>query len=48
MKGPEYIRPQDHAVLQPMFTVKLVQKGGKWVDQVTGRVSPGNLQPPLK
>jgi len=48
VKGPEYIRPQDHAVLQPMFTVKLVQKGGKWVDQVTGRVSPGNLQPPLK
>jgi branched-chain amino acid transport system substrate-binding protein len=48
VKGPEYIRPQDHAVLQPMFQVKLVQKGGKWDDKVLGRVSPGNLQPPVK
>ena len=48
VKGPQYIRPQDHAMLQPMFTVKLVQKGGKWDDKVLGRVSPGNLQPPLK
>src|SRR5919204_2427708 len=47
-KGPEYIRPQDHALLQPMFQVKLVQKGGKWADVVAKRISPGNVQPPLK
>ena len=47
-KGPEYIRPQDHALLQPMFQVKLVQKSGKWTDVVTKRISPGNVQPPVK
>jgi branched-chain amino acid transport system substrate-binding protein len=46
-KGPEFVRPQDHALLQPMFQVKLVQKGSKWMDRVLGRISPGNLQPPV-
>jgi len=29
-KGQQTIRPSDHAMLQPMFQVKLAQKNGKW------------------
>jgi branched-chain amino acid transport system substrate-binding protein len=46
-KGIERIRPQDHALLQPMFQVKLVSKNGKFVPQVIKTVSPGNLVPPV-
>jgi branched-chain amino acid transport system substrate-binding protein len=47
-KGRERVRPQDHAMIQPMFQVQLVQKNGKWTDKVIKTVSPGNVQPPLK
>jgi branched-chain amino acid transport system substrate-binding protein len=47
-KGKQRIRQQDHAMLQPMFQVQLVQKGGKWTPKVIKTVSPGNLQPPVK
>jgi branched-chain amino acid transport system substrate-binding protein len=47
-KGKERIRPQDHALIQPMFQVQLVQKKGKWTPKVIKTVSPGNLQPPVK
>jgi branched-chain amino acid transport system substrate-binding protein len=47
-KGPEFVRPQDHALLQPMFQVQLVkQASGKYVPKVLKRISPGNLQPPV-
>lgn len=46
-KGIERIRPQDHALLQPMFQVRLVSKNGKFVPQVIKTVSPGNLVPPI-
>jgi branched-chain amino acid transport system substrate-binding protein len=46
-KGPEFIRPQDHALLQPMFQVKLQAKGGGWTPVVLKRISPGNLVPPV-
>ena len=47
-KGQQRIRPQDHAMIQPMFQVQLVQKKGKWTPKVIKTVSPGNLQPPVK
>jgi branched-chain amino acid transport system substrate-binding protein len=47
-KGNEYIRPSDHAMIQPMFQVQLVPgKGGHFVVKVLKTISPGNLQPPV-
>jgi branched-chain amino acid transport system substrate-binding protein len=47
-KGKERIRPQDHAVIQPMFLVQLVKSAnGKYDVKVLKSVSPGNVQPPL-
>jgi branched-chain amino acid transport system substrate-binding protein len=47
-KGKQRVRPQDHAMIQPMFQVQLVRKGGKWTPKVIKTVSPGNVQPPVK
>jgi branched-chain amino acid transport system substrate-binding protein len=47
-KGPQRIRPQDHAMLQPMFQAKLSLVNGKWRATVLKRISPGNVQPPVK
>jgi branched-chain amino acid transport system substrate-binding protein len=47
-KGKQRIRPQDHAMIQPMFQVQLVRKAGKWTPKVIKTVSPGNVQPPVK
>jgi branched-chain amino acid transport system substrate-binding protein len=47
-KGSNFIRPQDHALIQPMFQVALVkQKNGKYTDKVLKTISPGNVQPPV-
>jgi branched-chain amino acid transport system substrate-binding protein len=46
-KGKQRIRPQDHAMIQPMFQVQLVRKAGKWTPKVIKTVSPGNVQPPV-
>jgi branched-chain amino acid transport system substrate-binding protein len=47
-KGPERVRPEDHALIQPMFKVELLKgKTGRWEDHVLGTVSPGNVQPPI-
>jgi len=47
-KGDQYIRPADHAMIQPMFQVQLVPgKGGHFVVKVLKTISPGNLQPPV-
>ncbi len=47
-KGKQRIRPQDHAMLQPMFQVQLVKDAkGKYDVKVLKTVSPGNVQPPL-
>ena len=47
-KGVERIRPQDHAMIQPMFQVQLVkQANGKYTDKVLKTISPGNVQPPV-
>lgn len=46
-KGVQRIRPQDHAMLQPMFQVELTFPRGKPVPKVLKTVSPGNVQPPV-
>jgi branched-chain amino acid transport system substrate-binding protein len=46
-KGIEAIRPQDHATLQPMFRVQLVQKGNKLVAKSLGTASSYATAPPI-
>ena len=46
-KGPQYIRPADHAMIQPMFQVQLVPSNGHFVAKVLKTISPGNVQPPV-
>jgi branched-chain amino acid transport system substrate-binding protein len=47
-KGKQYIRPADHAMIQPMFQVQLVPgNGGHFVVKVLKTVSPGDVQPPV-
>jgi branched-chain amino acid transport system substrate-binding protein len=47
-KGPQRIRPEDHAMLQPMFQVRLRTQGGKQVAVPVKTFSPGNVQPPVR
>ncbi|MGZ8695292.1 MAG: substrate-binding domain-containing protein [Gaiellaceae bacterium] len=47
-KGTERIRQQDHALIQPMFSVRLVTTNGKQKPVLVKRFSPGNLMPPVK
>jgi branched-chain amino acid transport system substrate-binding protein len=46
-KGFQAIRPQDHAMLQPMFRVALVKKNGHLVANVLGTASPYATAPPI-
>ncbi len=47
-KGLQRIRPQDHAMIQPMFQVQLVkQANGRYLPKVLKTISPGNVQPPI-
>jgi branched-chain amino acid transport system substrate-binding protein len=46
-KGWQAIRPQDHAMLQPMFRVKLVSNGGHMTAQVLGTASSYQTAPPV-
>lgn len=47
-KGAMFIRPQDHALIQPMFQVSLVQgKNGKYTDKVLKTIPPSTEQPPV-
>ena len=46
-KGFQAIRPQDHAMLQPMFRVALVNKNGHLVANVLGTASPYDTAPPI-
>jgi branched-chain amino acid transport system substrate-binding protein len=47
-KGLQRIRPQDHAMIQPMFQAKLNVTNGRFSASVLKRVSPGNTQPPVR
>jgi len=47
-KGIQAIRPQDHAMLQPMFRVKLVKTAnGRLAAKVTGTASTFDTAPPV-
>jgi hypothetical protein len=42
------VRPQDHALIQPMFQVELVKgANGRYDAKVLKTISPGNVQPPI-
>jgi branched-chain amino acid transport system substrate-binding protein len=47
-KGQETIRASDHALLQPMFLVKLAQKNGKWESVPTKSLRARYTAPPEK
>jgi len=47
-KGFQAIRPNDHAMLQPMFQVQLVKSGNRLVGKVLGMVSAYQTAPPSK
>jgi branched-chain amino acid transport system substrate-binding protein len=46
-KGYEAIRPQDHATLQPMFRVQLVNSGGRLTPKVLGTANAYQTAPPI-
>jgi len=46
-KGWQAIRPQDHAMLQPMFRVQLVSKGGRLVPVILGTATAFQTAPPV-
>lgn len=46
-KGIQAIRPQDHAMLQPMFRVKLVKKNGRLVPELLGTANTYATAPPV-
>ncbi|HET7386262.1 MAG TPA: substrate-binding domain-containing protein [Nocardioidaceae bacterium] len=45
-KGSETVRASDHAMLQPMFTAKLVKQGSTWVPQLENTVPADQVAPP--
>ncbi|MBA2463154.1 MAG: substrate-binding domain-containing protein [Actinobacteria bacterium] len=47
-KGQQSIRGSDHAMIQPMFQVKLVKKGNKFEPQVLSRIKGQFVAPPEK
>ena len=47
-KGAQRIRPEDHAMLQPMFQVRLRQNGSRYIAVPVKTFSPGNVQPPVR
>jgi branched-chain amino acid transport system substrate-binding protein len=46
-KGYEAIRPQDHALLQPMFRVQLVKSGTRLVPKLLGTANSYQTAPPI-
>lgn len=46
-KGDMEIRAEDHAMLQPMFTVSLKKKGGEFVPVLGETVDPADVAPPV-
>jgi len=46
-KGYSAVRPQDHALLQPMFRVQLVNNGGRLTPKVLGTANAYQTAPPI-
>ena len=47
-KGQSRIRQADHAVLQPMFHVRLTKRGNRWVPTVLRRLQPTATAPAVR
>ncbi len=47
VKGEITIRAEDHAVIQPMFQVKLVDDGGTWMPELVETVEADSVAPPV-
>jgi branched-chain amino acid transport system substrate-binding protein len=47
-KGSMMVRAEDHALIQPMFTAKLVKKGDKFVPELVDTLQPDAVAPPKK
>jgi branched-chain amino acid transport system substrate-binding protein len=48
VKGDYTIRKEDHALLQPMFQVKLVKQGDGYESQPVATVAADKVAPPIK
>jgi branched-chain amino acid transport system substrate-binding protein len=46
-KGPMEIRAQDHAMLQPMFTVHLAKDGAEFKPELDKTLDPAQVAPPV-
>lgn len=46
-KGQMTIRPEDHALIQPMFTARLVQEGEGWAPELVDTLEPEAVAPPV-
>jgi branched-chain amino acid transport system substrate-binding protein len=47
-KGAVFVRPSDHALIQPMFQARLVKSRGKFTAKVTKRIGGVKVAPPVK
>jgi branched-chain amino acid transport system substrate-binding protein len=47
-KGQNAVRPQDHALLQPMFQVQLTKAGSRLVAKTIDTATPYETAPPVK
>lgn len=45
-KGDYQIRASDHALIQPMYQVKLMSEGGEWVPELVAEVGGDEVAPP--
>jgi len=46
-KGDYTVRPEDHALLQPMFQVRLVPEGGGFEPEPIATLAPDDVAPPV-
>jgi branched-chain amino acid transport system substrate-binding protein len=46
-KGPSTVRAEDHALLQPMFTARLVPAGDGFTPQLVNTLAPDAVAPPV-
>ncbi|MRG61489.1 ABC transporter substrate-binding protein [Agromyces sp. CFH 90414] len=47
VKGEITVRAEDHALIQPMYQVKLVQDGANWVPELVDTVDADEVAPPV-
>ena len=47
VKGEITVREEDHALIQPMYQVELVQDGATWVPELVETVDAETVAPPV-